>query len=224
MKYYNRTNTCDICADNFKLSGHGMPYREYNEKGDWTGKWLCHKCYMKVFNRRPGHGNSIIKELRNHRTNNLDPNSAQYFGDRCEELTSIWRGIKCLNKENDNYNSPIDHDRDIKLGVLQTKGAIQSILLLKDIYYYKCYYFSFKNDNNERLDNKNKRFDNMICYCVSEDGKVIDNIYIFPYIEIINRQSLKIVPEFENGWYKQYRVESNKILELVNKIWRDIIK
>lgn len=45
MVYYNRTNTCDTCGN--KLIKRSTK-REYNKKGEWTGKWLCQSCYDKT--------------------------------------------------------------------------------------------------------------------------------------------------------------------------------
>lgn len=52
--YYNETNTCDRCIEEDNItkssalySGHAR--REYNLKGDWTGRWICDKCRNKGY-------------------------------------------------------------------------------------------------------------------------------------------------------------------------------
>ncbi len=40
MKYYNRTNSCDVYGRKF-----GKAIREYDKNKNWTGKWTCQNCY-----------------------------------------------------------------------------------------------------------------------------------------------------------------------------------
>lgn len=44
-RYYNRTNSCDICVKDLITSQ--KPRREIDKEGNWTGRWLCKKCYDK---------------------------------------------------------------------------------------------------------------------------------------------------------------------------------
>ena len=43
QRYYNRTNTCDICKKD--LTRDPQPRKEYNKNGDWSGKWTCNACH-----------------------------------------------------------------------------------------------------------------------------------------------------------------------------------
>jgi hypothetical protein len=104
-QYYNRTNTCDICHDNL-YSGNAR--KEHNEKGDWTGRWLCEKCGNRHRQRLPNSQNNIIKSLRDRRIGNLDPNSSAAKGDLFEDITYKTRGIKILSIEEDNYRLPLE--------------------------------------------------------------------------------------------------------------------
>ncbi len=205
-KRYNDTNTCDRCGINFDIAT-GNPCREYDEKGNRTGKRLCHNCYEKF---DPNSQKNIIKSLRNRRTRSLNPNSSQAKGDLFEELTCQWIGVKNLNKESDNYKSPIDHSHDSELGIIQTKGRFYDSI--NRYWTFSCL---------ER--DWDKEFDNMICYCASKNGKIIEKIYIFPISEIIGRTSIGIYKNSSRGeWYEKYRVTDEEEIKKVNNIWKKI--
>ena len=120
--YYNRTNTCDICGKDLVP---GKSYREYDKEGKWTGRWLCNECWGKYYQKNDADSqNNMKRSLAGRRTGNLNPSSTQAKGDVFEYITCKVRGVKNLNIENDNYNSPIDHSRDQEYGILQSKGSI----------------------------------------------------------------------------------------------------
>ncbi len=58
---YN-SSLCDRCNRPFKDAGHGTHYSE-KINGNWTGKTICHKCYMKDQNDKPDSYNSLKKEI-----------------------------------------------------------------------------------------------------------------------------------------------------------------
>lgn len=223
MAYYNRTNTCNRCGINFDIAT-GHPYRECNKEGNWTGKWLCCNCWYNVdYKKRANSQCNIIKSLANHRTNNLDPNSATGKGNLFQELTCRWRStistipIEDLNKKLDNYHYPIDHTPDSELGTIQTQGRLYNNT-------ERCWQIT----GIER--EWDKKFDNMICYCVSKNGKIIDRLYIFPKKEIENRTCIGIyknpTDKWENPitpWYEQYRITDEETIKKVNEIWKEII-
>jgi len=213
MKYYNRTNSCDICKENFN-NVVGKPRLKYNKEGDWTGKYICTRCWRKYDLNSNA---NIQKSLRNRRTGNLT-DSRHILGNNCEELTCRWRGVDNLNIKNDNYNSPIDHSRDRELGIIQTKG-------LRFVSYpYGRWPHNYDSEHN-------KEFDYIILYCLSEDGKYVDRIYIIPKCETIYKNGLTITKEPRNkygkqiiSWYEKYRVTNEKTIKEVNEIWKEIIK
>lgn len=180
---YNDTNTCDRCGKDLRL-GPGNPRREYNIDGSCTEKWFCGECGT----------NDFMKKLADSRTGNLDPNCNTARGGRIEEVTCRVHNVKNLNKENDNYRSPIDHSKSPILGVLQTKGAG-----------YDIYRRSWHN----RLNNEhNKEFDYLVFYCMSQDWKYIERIYIIPYELVMIRKAIEIVKNpSRKTWYEEYRVD-----------------
>lgn len=208
---YNDTNTCDRCGINFdKAPGH--PLREHNEDGNWTGGWICYKCwkrdYDKIYEGDPG----------------------DILGDNCEELTHKWLGAKRLSVEYDNYSKlPLDHlpipdGVSIKIGdklvdlsgkIVQTKGATFD-------QYSKRWNFDMKNEIA-------KEFDYEICYCASGDGETIKRTYIISSWELLKFGSnLKIYED----WSKCYRLSifesiekyriSNELNNHVNNIFQTI--
>lgn len=178
--YYNRTNTCDRCRKDL-TSRH--PMREYDKKGNWTGNWLCTRCYDKE--HRPA----------DFRMGNLDPNSSVGLGYIFQQITCKTRGVKDLNIEDDNFHSPIDHSRDPEYGIIQTKGVI---------YDPKERYWTI-NWSNEY----DKEFDHLIFYCMDKNKKNIERVYIFPKEEVIKRPKVTIYKHSKSGWYHQYRIDES---------------
>lgn len=126
-----------------------------------------------------------------------------------------------MNKKLDNHHSPIDHSPDSELGIIQTKGCLYS-------FEYRSWRQDFRSEHNQIA--KGFKFDVLISYCASEDGKIIERIYIFPKEEMTERKGVSIYKFdkfgklYENGWYEQYRVKDGKILKKVNEIYKNIMK
>jgi hypothetical protein len=184
---------------------------------------MCYGCwYDRDYKKRVDSANNIRKLMTGSRTGNLDQNSTQIKGAMFQELTCEWRSmvstvlVEDLNKKLDNYTTPIDHSPDSELGIIQTKGKLyDSVSMMWS-----------QNWHREH----NKEFDNVIYYCASEDGDLIEEIYIFPRHEVLKRSGVAIVKYnsigkiYRRGWYEKYRVKDKETLEMVNEIWRGIIK
>lgn len=216
-KYYHKYTICNRCGNDksrlkFK-NFDGKPvyawYVEYNEEKNWTGNWLCESCYKKEKYKNGDTNANLINEMRDRRTGNLDPNSSQAKGDLFEELTCRWRGVKNLNKENDNYRLPVDHSPDSELGIIDTKGSFYSKKTTHE--------WAFNTEREYRKD-----VDNIICYCLSKDEKYIVIIYIFPRKEF-KRNRIYIYENPVRGvWYNKYRVDENTV-KIVDDIFQKII-
>ncbi len=214
---YNSTNTCYRCKEK-GIETKLVPKkarREYNKEGKWTGRWLCNKCWQ---NFDPDSRTNIRKSLANRRTGNQNPNSNQTKGDNFQELTCIWRStistipVEDLNKKLDNYRSPIDHSRDSELGIPQTKGKLYDHINRQ---------WKFGDLKREW----NKKFDVMIFYCASKDGKIIERIYIIPFEKEIKdkRKGITILKNLTYkgcGWYEKYRVTDEETIKQINDIWK----
>lgn len=133
MRYtnYNDKNTCENC--NVEKLKPGNANREYDENGNFTGRWLCNRCNGKHRQKM----NSQLKLIRNCRTRNIKEIYPEMMkGSIFEELTCRWRGVKKLSIENDNFRLPLDHTKDPELGIIQTKGRNLST-------YYNRKYWDF---------------------------------------------------------------------------------
>lgn len=182
--YYNKTNTCDRIKDNGHRCGNELipthAYQKYDKEGNWTGEWICRNCRQK--------------ELADCRNNNLDPRSAHGIGFICEQITCKTRGVDNLNILYDNFNTPIDHNRDPELGIIQTKGAIYNASNRDWCIYVKR--------------EQEKEFNYMIVICMSKDMKNVERVYIFPKKEILKRNSIRIYKNSSRGtYYEKYKVD-----------------
>lgn len=215
--YYNDTNTCDECKIEKLIPGE--TYRECDNKGNWTGRWICKKCYMIYdYHKRPDTNHNIIKSLAKCRTGNLDPNCSSAKGYNFEKLTSIWKGVKILSNENDNYNGPLDHSADSEGKIPQTKGKFYDS--------YNQYWSQSLTTEHNAIAN-GFEFDYLIFYCASKDGKIIERIYEFPIEELLKRTGIKIIknPDISRGtWTEKYRIKDEETIKKVNDIWKEIIQ
>lgn len=212
---YNETNTCDRCGNDLIPTKATREYKEEN----WTGKWICNICYLHDYNEyhKDDRRNYTKETYISRRKGILNPNSNAAKGDRAEELTSKWRGVKVLSKELDHYELPYDHSMDPELGVIQTKSKLYDP-------YNKSWSARWKNEHD-------KIFDYLIYYCLSSDGTVVERIYIFPNNEVVKRSGISIYSHSLNigrgsklAWYEEYRVKDDNIMMCVNHLWKEIIE
>lgn len=210
-KRYNDTHTCNRCGGNFdEITGLKYPSKEYDKERNFIG-WVCSNCYQKY---DPNSGNNIKKSISNCRNYSQNPHSNTAKGDKFEELTCRWMCVKNLNKDNDNYSTgtPVDHSADHEGKIFQTKGRF---------YNSRNGLWNFSNLEEEW----NKKFDYMICYCASKDGKTIERVYKIPKSKIINIKGVSIVENSSRGigWYERYRITDNNTIKKINKIWQEIL-
>jgi len=224
LKRYNKTNICDKCRemeenDENEITDKSIlyprnAYKERDKIGKETGRWLCQRCYTNYdYHKRADSNHGIIKSLSNRRMGSPNPNSGNAKGDLGEDLTCGLFEVNNLNKENDNYIWPIDHSRHSILGILQTRCK-----------WYDSINRCWMTGGLDRDWCKN--FDNMVYYCISKDGKIVERIYIFPKEEVVKRQTIKIMKNPSKGilWYEKYRVKDEDVIRKVNKIWKEINK
>lgn len=190
--------------------------------------WVIVDKTGKVVNRNPSKEElkGLEKEPYKYGAKNLDTVSESVKGLNYEELTCIWRTtisyvpVKNMNKYY--HNPPIDHSWDSELGFIQTKGRRYDLSQGK-------WDQSFKSEHRQIANGF--EFDVLIMYCASRDGNDIERIYIFPTEKVLERTTISIYKNPMNShgtcpiipWYEEFRIKDEKTLELVNKIWRDII-
>lgn len=64
--YLIRDRICCKCGGNRtndRIINHVLWHREYNEKGESTGRWKCNKCYMKDYQKKRREMAGIIKPI-----------------------------------------------------------------------------------------------------------------------------------------------------------------
>ena len=228
---YNDTNICPECRKENNITDKSILFpqnarRKTDEKGNKTEEWLCRRHGYNSYSRNdPISHHNMIKLLTGRRTGNLtDPKTI--FSDKCQKVSCIWFGVKDLNKELDNYTTPIDHSPipkgvfieiggklvDLSGKIPQTKGINFKTYIGKE--------GGWEVTCLER--ERNKKFDITIVYCISEDRKTIERIYIFHKEAMLNK-TIAIVknPKYGNQWYNSYMVTDKKELDNVNKIWLD---
>jgi len=204
---YNDTNTCPKIKEDGTICGNRLMFgdacQERDDNGKTTGRWICSKCYKKDYV-------DDRKYIADRRTGHQNPNSSNAKGDKAEKLTCLWQNVENLNIKSDNHLCPIDHSRHPILGILQTKSK----------WYDSANRWWAVKWKNEWY----KEFDNLILYCISEDGKYIERIYIFHIDEVMKRTGIIIYKYAKHVlWYEQYRVKDEKILKHVNDLWIQII-
>lgn len=220
-KIYNDTNTCPKIKENTgRPCGNplvpGNTLRERNKDWEFTGRYICDICYNTDRHRYdPNDSNNIRKSIANRRTGNTYPNSHNAKGDKSQELACIEFGWEDLNKKDDNYGSRIDCYDHKKYLFHQVRGKWYDPV-------NKCWKFG----SLER--EWHKEFEDMVLYCISNDGKRIERIYIIPHWEINERKGITIYKYnsigimYENGWYEQYRITNKEEIEKSNNIWESI--
>lgn len=217
-KIYNEKNTCDICRREGKITKlyTGNAYNKHDKDGKQTREWICNNCYAKNYQKNnPNSQHNIIKSVTNRRIGYQNPNCNQVFSDKCEELTNRWKGVESLSIKYDNYKLPLDHTIDSEGIIYQTKG--------------RCYY-SLRNMWNQNWINEHgKNYNFLIFYCFDKNGEHLERVYVFPKDIVEDITGVAIVDYnskgvLHSGWYDQYRIDNEDILNLLNNIWNKILE
>lgn len=203
---------CCICGTDKVNIYNGIPdWRRYygdDHNKEWDRiSFACSKCNGKIRRRLPYSTNHIMKSVRNCRTGNQYPNHESTKADKSQALACELYGWIDLNKENDNHNSPLDC-YDPKTGLFH---QIQM----------RCYnrrYWRFGSFEGEW----EKKFEDTVCFCISEDGKIIERIYKFLWKEIMIVKTIYVYENNSIGWYEKYRVKDEEILIRANNIWEKL--
>ena len=135
-----------------------------------------------------------------------------------QKLASRSYGWEDLNEKYDNNRTPIDC-YDPKMGLYhQVQGRHYNSIDKK---------WAFTEFERER----EKIFEDMICFCFSKDGKIVERIYKFPLKEIMERTGAVIyknptdwVGDPKITWYEKYRVKNEDELKKTNEIWIQILE
>ena len=216
-KYYNKTSVCPRCREEGNITDDSIlypknSYHEKNKDGKETGEWICPRHWRRDYNRYdPYSTDNIKKSLRNCRKERQDPNCPMAKGEQDVDIACELYGYINLNKANDNYSSgsPIDC-YDPKTGLYhQVQGR-------------RYNYINMIWGNFSGLDEEwEKEFEDMILFCKSKDGKIIERIYKIPFEKEIKkkRKGISIYKNPSRGvWYEKYRVRDEAEIERANNI------
>ncbi len=150
---------------------------------------MCLNCFNKYRYRRDNQ--KLYKSIRDSRIGNQNPGTTRFVGDLCQELACRLYEWEDLHRKNDNFTTSIDF-YDHKTGLFhQVQGRYYNSNKL---------IWSFGPFGREW----NKYYKSMVCFCISDDAKMIERIYKIPIKEIKKRKSMGIYRDNIYGWYEQY--------------------
>lgn len=165
---------CIVCGskDTNIYKGKYRWIRDRDDKGNWTGKYICFNCYGK--NRQKNDLNSqqnIIKSIRNPRTGNIKKDSEQGMVFITQAVVAKVNNIEDLNIKMDAYNYHIDMYNDIY-------GRINVEYSSFRYPYYEGWMFNARRVNII----KNENYDTYILLCLSGDKRSIQRVCIIPNV------------------------------------------
>ena len=67
-----------------------------------------------------------------------------------------------------------------------------------------------------------KIYESMVFFCISDDEKIIERIYIFPLCTLIGKKNISICKNNITGWHEKYRVKDEDKIKRANDIWNNI--
>ena len=162
---YYKGRKCCRCNTDLSEKEHGR--REYDHKGDWTGRWLCNVCNAKDYNDNPNSYKNQIKSVAAHRINNLSIRTNCGKGFIGEAVVAKIRKLEILAIKMDNFH-PLGFDLspDIKYNRIQVK-------LASLIEGYWTIRFGMEHE-----------FDNIFVLCTDKDTNIIKRVCIIPEDEL----------------------------------------
>lgn len=225
---YNESGVCIRCREENDVRKdsilEGNACHEKDKDGKETGYWICKRHWKRDYEKYDPNSNSNIKKrLRNCRTGNQNPKHSCTKGDRDIDVVCELYDYEDLNKKFDMYNTEIDCICR-KNGLLhQVKGRLLRIIRIyittngEKRYHEGWIFSSFEREWR-------KEYEDMVCFCKSKDGKIIERIYRFPKKVIDERTGITIMKSSVVGWYEQYRVKDLDELRRSNEIIQKILK
>lgn len=237
LRYYNKTNICQICREEDDITDKSILYPENACRGiDKDGnniddEWICVRHRNRNYQRYyPNSEHNIIKQLRDCRIgNSKDPR--KILGYNCEDLTEKWLGAERLAVKYDKY-SRLDLDHEPITKHISIKIGDESIDLYGKVPHTKGVSYNQKTGmwNRNIQGEHGKKFDILVIYCISEDGKTIERVYIFPVEDILDVSAIGICKDPKDGywnpistWYERYNITDIELIKKINEIWKEII-
>lgn len=209
---YKIPKNCCICKSRNTYiypNGHEQWHTCECQKKICTG-YLCENCY-KIHD--PNSNRNIMKSVANYRTGNQNPAHEITKAIKSQKLACILYGWTDLNKENDNSEVPIDCHNPKTGSYHQVQGR-----------YYNSERGLWRSNDFKR--EQKKKFETIVCFYFSEDGKIVERIYKFPENVVKNKGSATIIKNPVKGahWYEHYRITDEEKLMEANRIWTQILE
>lgn len=165
---------------------------DYNDIGNWTGKWLCHKCYNKY---DPYSSNNKQKLETLWRNKEIDKYSNVGIGFIGQSILAKKFNIIDCNIKTDNFNSKFDLYDPNKYGKIQVKTRTLN----------KDYGIWGGITLNEECN-----FDTLFIICMSNDMKNVERVYIIPELELYGERSITIYKDCSSpkrSRFERFRVD-----------------
>lgn len=189
---------CYIC--NKDLSGDDYGRRYYNEKGDWTGEYVCHKHHYKYGYHGQGNLKKLLALCRNR---DFDIKRKKCKGCIGAQIIGETICVRNLNIETDNFNYYVDLSKHVYYGYSEVKTAT--------LIYGR---WDFSNFNE-------KDFDTLFLVCMDqyELWKDVKRVYAIPWEDAIKRSTITI---YENpsriSWYRDFEIDVKPFNDTYHKM------
>ncbi len=177
-------------------------WRKFKTNGEWDGKsWICDVCFKKP--------------QRLCRNNETKQSSNQGKGSILRLVTVEWinnnnkdKNCKDCNISTDNFNSPVDIYDPIMYKSVTVRSVQKTIKTAYDVgrrYEYLKYHVPVDKEKG-----RERNFDYLFAYCMSDNYGNIDMVFIIPVNELTGAAGFDIDP-YKSGTYEKYKY--NKIEE-----------
>lgn len=170
--------------------------RYYDDKGYWTGDYICNKCHLDIMNNLPDSYKNLIKSMRKCRTGDISFSDNLGKAMICQAVVAKILGIEDLNIKTDNFRYCVDMEHNI-YGKIDVKGV--------------------KIDKYDRLNFESRRkidCDTYVCLGFNKNWSVVEVTYIIPNTdEIINIRTISIAKNplrFPKYDYEEFRVDEKQ--------------
>lgn len=202
-KSYFEGRKCEICeSDKTYIDCYGRSSWFYNkdENGNWTGGYLCSKCFNK---HDPYSHNNIRKYMRKARIGGLGKGDNHYKSIISEATVCEVLGIENLNIKNDNFEYYIDANH-YKYGYIDIKAR--------------------SPDDHDRWGFNTRRkidCDTYFCLGMDDEWKNIEAVFIIPnedWLINVDRIAIPRYPKYSSK-YDIFKVDHNQY----NEIYHDLL-
>lgn len=185
---YLKGRKCCRCDADLSIEKH-HGYREYNDKGQWTGKWLCQSCW-DLYSSESTH--NAIKFVTNCRNDQIGKYKTQGKGIIGEAVIAKVRKLDIISIQMDNFRFKFDLSIDQQYKRIQAKFRIPL--------YGECNVV-FGDDHN---------FDTLFVLYTSKGMKDIERVYAIPEKELYDKKGIRIVnnDSIRGSKWENFRVDN----------------